>query len=148
MDTSDQASVSVGVADIPPRRMRTNDEKRRIVEEALVPGASVAAVARRHGLNANLLFGWRRLHKQGLLERSREPAVPMLPVQVTTPTLAADRRSTRVARSSAQPRRRPTTAPRSSGHIEIELPSGARVRIHGRVEPRALAEVLTALAAR
>ena len=38
------------------------------------------------------------------------------------------------------------TAPRSSGHIEIELPSGARVRVHGRVEPRALAEVLTALA--
>jgi hypothetical protein len=88
------------------------------------------------------------LHKQGLLERSREPAVPLLPVQVTTATLAADRRSTRVTRSSAQPRRRPVTAPCSSGHIEIELPSGTRVRIHGRVEPRALAEVLTALAAR
>jgi hypothetical protein len=40
------------------------------------------------------------------------------------------------------------TAPRSSGHIEIELPSGARLRVHGRVEPRALAEVLAALAAR
>ena len=148
MDTSDQASVSAGNADIPPRRMRTNDEKRRIVEEALAPGASVAAVARRHGLNANLLFGWRRLHKQGLLERSREPAVPLLPVQVTTPTVVAERRSTGVIRSSSRLRRRPLTAPRASGHIEIELPSGARVRVHGRVEPRALAEVLTALAAR
>jgi len=148
MDTSDQASVSVGVADIPPRRMRTNDEKRRIVEEALVPGASVAAVARRHGLNANLLFGWRRLHKLGLLERSREPAVPLLPVQVATPTVVTERRSGGATRSSSRPRRRPVTAPRSSGHIEIELPSGTRVRIHGRIEPRALAEVLTALAAR
>ena len=79
MDTSDQASVGADESDVPPRRMRTNEEKRRIVEEALVPGASVAAVARRHGVNANLLFGWRRLHKQGLLERSREPAVPLLP---------------------------------------------------------------------
>jgi transposase len=148
MDTSDQASVSIGAADIPPRRMRTNDEKRRIVEEALAPGASVAAVARRHGLNANLLFGWRRLHKQGLLERSREPAVPLLPVQVTTPTVMTERRSGGATRSSSRPRRRPVTAPRSSGHIEIELPSGALVRIHGRIEPRALAEVLTALVAR
>jgi transposase len=128
--------------------MRTNEEKRRIVEEALLPGASVAAVARRHGVNANLLFGWRRLHKQGLLERSREPAVPLLPVQVTTPTVVAERRSTGVLRSSSRLRRSPLTAPRASGHIEIELPSGARVRVYGRVELRALAEVLTALAAR
>ena len=148
MDTSDQASVGVGIADIPPRRMRTNEEKRRIVEEALVPGASVAAVARRHGVNANLLFGWRRLHQQGLLERSREPTVPLLPVQVTTPTVIAERRSASVTRASPRPRRGPVTAPRSSGHIEIELPSGARLRVHGRVEPRALVEVLTALAAR
>ena len=36
------------------RRTRSLDERKRIVEEALAPGASVAAVARRHGLNANL----------------------------------------------------------------------------------------------
>ena len=127
--------------------MRTNEEKRRIVEEALVPGASVAAVARRHGVNANLLFGWRRLHKQGLLERSREPAVPLLPVQVTTPTVVTERREQRRRLDPHRRlRRRPMAAPRSSGHIEIELPGGARVRVHGRVEPRALAEVLTALA--
>ena len=148
MDTSDQASVGVGESDIASRRMRTNEEKRRIVEEALVPGASVAAVARRHGVNANLLFGWRRLHKQGLLERSREPAVPLLPVQVTTPTVTTERRSTGVTRSTSRLRRRPLAAPRSSGHIEIELPCGAQVRVHGRVEPRTLAEVLTALATR
>ena len=148
MDTSDQASVGVGESDAPPRRMRTNDEKRRIVEEAMVPGASVAAVARRHGVNANLLFGWRRLHKQGLLERSREPTASLLPVQVTTPTVVTEPRSSGTTRSSSRPQRRPIAAQRSSGHIEIELPCGAQVRVHGRVEPRALAEVLTALAAR
>src|SRR4051794_41958832 len=42
------------------RRSWSADEKRRIVEESLRPGASVAVVARRHDLNANLLFTWRR----------------------------------------------------------------------------------------
>ena len=37
------------------RRTRSLDERKRIVEEALAPGVSVAAVARRHGLNANLV---------------------------------------------------------------------------------------------
>lgn len=148
MDTSDQASVGVDEADIPTWRMRTNEEKRRIVEEALVPGASVAAVARRHGVNANLLFGWRRLHKQGLLERSREPAVPLLPVQVTTPTVLPERRDDIATRSVPRRQRRAVESSHSSAHIEIELPSGARVRVHGRVESQVLAEVLTALTTR
>src|SRR3954451_17711623 len=42
------------------RRSWSADEKRRIVEESFRPGASVAVVARRHDLNANLLFTWRR----------------------------------------------------------------------------------------
>ncbi len=45
------------------RRMRrswADEEKRRIVGETLLPGASVAAVAQRHDINANLLFSWRR----------------------------------------------------------------------------------------
>src|SRR4029077_15755253 len=43
-----------------PRRSWSDDEKRRIVAETLCPGASVADTARRHGVNANLLFNWRR----------------------------------------------------------------------------------------
>jgi len=74
MDTSDQATVAT-----PTRRLlRTNEEKRRIVAEAMVPGASVAAVARKHGVNANLLFGWRRTdrpRKVGL-----RPGLPTWPV--------------------------------------------------------------------
>src|SRR5215475_8740735 len=42
------------------RRSWSRDEKRRIVEETFRPGASVADVARRHGLNANLVFNWRK----------------------------------------------------------------------------------------
>ena len=49
----------------PRRRFRTVEEKRRIVAEALEPYASVARVARTHGVNANQLFGWRRLYLRG-----------------------------------------------------------------------------------
>ena len=56
MDTSQQVAViprdkqgPVG----PVRQRRSIAEKRRIVEETLAPGASVARVARAHGVNAN-----------------------------------------------------------------------------------------------
>ena len=35
--------------------------------EASAPDASMAEVARRHGVNANLVFAWRRLQDRGLL---------------------------------------------------------------------------------
>src|SRR5258708_14802672 len=56
------------------RRTRSLDERKRIVVEALAPGASVAAVARRHGLNANLVFKWIRRSREGWRDRRREPA--------------------------------------------------------------------------
>ena len=49
------------------RRYRALEEKRRIVEETLSEGASVALVARTHGVNANLVFSWRRLYQAGRL---------------------------------------------------------------------------------
>jgi transposase len=55
------------------RRTRSLDERKRIVVEALAPGASVAAVARRHGLNANLIFKWIRRSREGWRDRRREP---------------------------------------------------------------------------
>jgi transposase-like protein len=49
------------------RRLWSDDEKRRIVAETLAPGASVSIVARRHDLNANMLFTWRRQIGAGAL---------------------------------------------------------------------------------
>jgi transposase len=51
------------------------------VEETLVEGASVARIARDHGVNANQLFGWRRLYLSGRLGESK-PAMKLLPVRV------------------------------------------------------------------
>src|SRR5690606_22585120 len=127
MDTS-QALVAAERS-APPRWYRTNAEKRRIVEEALRGEVSVAEVARRHGVNANQLFNWRKLYREGRLDRCREPAASatLVPVRV------APTRSSAVSRGD------------STSHIEIELPGEIRVRVHGRVDGQALAEVLVAL---
>ena len=50
---------------VPKRLRRSVAEKRRIVEETLVEGASVARVARAHGVNANQVFYWRKLYQAG-----------------------------------------------------------------------------------
>src|SRR2546429_9404759 len=79
MDTSTQ---SIQLRGRERRRFRTVEEKRRIVEEALEPGASVARVARAHGVNANQLFAWRRLYLQGQLEPANREAPGLLAVRV------------------------------------------------------------------
>jgi len=52
------------------RRYRTIAERRSIAEETLAPGASVSKIARAHGVNANQLFGWRKMYHEGLLSNA------------------------------------------------------------------------------
>jgi transposase len=82
----DGASTA-GLARRKNRQMRSAAEKLRIVEETLAPGASVALVAREHGVNANQVFQWRRLQLAGKLiekrsKRSTATAARLLPVHV------------------------------------------------------------------
>ena len=56
------------------RRARSLEERQRIVAEALAPGASVAAVARRHGLNANLDFQMDTAFARGLARSAARAA--------------------------------------------------------------------------
>jgi len=142
MDTSDQASV-VTQASKRNRRLRTNEEKRRIVEEATARGASVAAVARKHGVNANLVFGWVRLHRSGMLEQCREPAA-LVPVKIETPTVLPDPTSRTESTSAVKA----TSSRPSRGYVEVSLPGGVIVRVHGRVERDTLAGTLAVLRAR
>ena len=57
------------------RQRRSIAEKRRIVELAMLPGASVAGVARQHGVNANMVHYWRNLYRQGRLGESESSRV-------------------------------------------------------------------------
>lgn len=129
MDTSERAIVKRE----PQRRRRSLEEKRRIVEETLQSGASVARVARAHGVNANQVFGWRRLYQQGRLERGSSETPDLLPVRVIGATAMEAARSTGTRR-----RRTP------SGMIHVELPKG-QLRIAGRVDAEALRVVLEQL---
>jgi transposase len=52
------------------------------VEQTLEPGASVAGVARAHGLNANVVFHWRRLYGEGKLAVEPAQAMKLLPVSI------------------------------------------------------------------
>jgi transposase len=128
VDTSEQVRVREC-----KRRFRTVEEKRRIVEEALQPGASVARVARAHGVNANQLFGWRRLYQQGRLQAKVGETPGLLPVRVIGASV------TEAERSTAAPTRRTPY-----GMIHIELPKG-QLRIAGRVDAEALRVVLEKL---
>jgi transposase-like protein len=56
----DQADQATNPRAARQRRFWSAEEKRRMVAESFTPGASVSQVAQRYGVNANLLFTWRR----------------------------------------------------------------------------------------
>jgi transposase len=135
------------------RRTRSLDERKRIVEEALAPGASVAAVARRHGLNAHLVFKWIRRSREGWRDRRREPTkerpsavaapeaigpalvpVKLLELSATPPPAEVGAKPTRETRRTAR-----------RGAMEISLPNGAKVSREADVDAEALRRVLSAL---
>lgn len=149
MDTSPKRDIDEeGGAERATRRIRTLDEKLAILKEAGEPGASIAAVARKHGMNANLLFGWRRMQRRGLLEGQRHaPAVPLLPVKITTPTLTpSDPASGRVLRSRGSRTAPPDAAMDSC--VELHLPDGLRVRLYGQAQRTVLDRILEHLVRR
>jgi len=65
------------------RQRRSIAEKRKIVEQAMLPGASVAAVARQYGVNANMVHYWRNLYRQGRLGEKKNDSIRLLPVRIS-----------------------------------------------------------------
>ena len=107
-------------------------ERRRIVEETLEAGASVARVALKYGVNANQVFQWRRLHRDGKLGLVAERALKLLPVSVTEePELRKPEPS--------------QVEPARCGAIHIELPGKVRIMLDGNVDPAIVRAVLKSL---
>ena len=106
--------------------------ERSICFQTAAPGVSVAQVALRYAVNANLIFKWRRDPRYapdpaaapGLSEGSR-----CLPVEIIEAVKA------------------PSVVPVANGHIEIELAGGHRMRISGCYDPEALARLIRRLTA-
>lgn len=124
VDTQEQ-----GLAVKAPRkklRRRSIEERREIVEETLIAGASVSRVARRHDVNANQVFYWRKLYREGRLGGSKQ----LLAVEVSKDWSAA------VTEEASAP---------SSGTIEIKLAKGS-LRVFGSIDVSTLRLVLECLA--
>jgi transposase len=127
----DSAAIPTLPKTVETKRLRRSKlEKRRIVEATLAPGASVARVARAHGVNANQVFQWRRLYQRGLLEVEAATA-ELLPVRVSDPVEATVQRQ-RCSRTAC------------SGSIQVEVRK-ARLRIEGNADPQSLRMVLECL---
>src|SRR5690606_36325996 len=110
------------------RRLRSMEEKRRIVEEVLRGEESVAAIARRYEVNANLVFHWTRLHDEGLLE-SRTALVPV-----------------KILKKGSRPALPSRSA--SDDCVEIALGSDKCLRLRGELARELLDRLVTDLCAR
>ena len=119
------------------RRIRTLEEKLKILAEAAKPGASVALVARKHEVNANLVFAWRRLQRRGLLEERRH-APPLLPVNITEPTITPTSRSARAVKAGAADK----VATRLGSAVEVIVGEQFKIRLEGEAQRLVLARLL------
>jgi transposase len=124
------ANGSTVAQDRQTRRHRSKLERRQIVEETLAPGASVAVIAREHGVNANQVFHWRRLYRDGLLDSSK-PGSQFVPVRIIDAGPGEQGRAT-------------VTGERHSGTIDIQI-GGVRVRITGSADPECVRAALEQL---
>ena len=86
-EPAEQASTS-GLVDTTQSKRRQYSEalKRQMVAETQVPGASVSIVARRHDVNSNQLFQWRRQ----LLPEAAVESSAMVPVEIAAVVIAHD----------------------------------------------------------
>jgi transposase len=96
------------------RRRHSADLKALVLEQCAAPGASVAKVAMSHGVNLNIVHGWRKL------ARERDGAALSPPGPTTLPTKMATSLPQFLPVSMAQ-----TTSPPASVDIQIELRRGA-----------------------
>lgn len=123
-----------GTSGVRRRREHSSEFKRGLVARSLLPGASVSALALEAGINANLLFTWRRAHLAAVRESAvhAPPAPVLLPVTIETPA----------ERNCAAPP--PATSRAIAGTIEIDI-GGARVRLRGAIDEAAVRCVLQSL---
>lgn len=118
-----------------PRRRWSEEDRARILAEAMAPGAIASHVARRFGVSTGQFYTWRK----AMLLRSA-------PVGVTPVSPKAEFAEARLSGPNQKPST-PSQIP-PTGMMEITLPGGALVRVDTAVDGAALGRVLAALAAR
>ena len=123
--------ISVLAAGAAGRRRFSEEDKRRIVDEASQPGASVSRTARRYGIAARVLFRW----KEALRPKPKEPT--FAPVQITDAVPADEPPATQLSV--------PMIVERAAPGIEVELAGGKRVRFERDADPETVRRLITLL---
>lgn len=114
------------------KRLWSDDEKRSICEQTLTPGVSVAQVARRYSMNANLIFKWLKDARFAPMEGAALEGV-FLPVEIDGPPMeSAASAQNRSAADNLGPAA-------SAQRVDITLSDGRRILVEG---PTALSSVL------
>ena len=126
VDTSEQMTVEAA-SQVKKRQKRSVEEKRRIVEETLAAGASVARVARRHAVNANQVFYWRKKYREGRLGKGSSSK--LLPVTLSLSDSTCGK---------------PASWSSAVGSLEIKLSKGM-IRVAGNVDVVVLRTVIESL---
>lgn len=142
----------------PPRGRHSLGFKLQVIKESLVPGASVSVVARRHDVNANVVFRWRKEFRDGKYGNSAvSPRKGLADAGFIEVGVADDAGDVRLLPAPQKPDSenikaagpaRPAPAGaggKMPGLIEIETAGGVKLRLSGRVDDRALRAVLAAI---
>jgi transposase len=117
------------------RRRRAVSEKLEIVRLTMEPGASVAEIARAHGVNANQVFKWRRLFERGQLGDGAGRATALLPVAISAAIEAMPAPIEEAAGEQTS----------SGGAIHIELRGRANITAEAGADPALVRCVLESL---
>jgi transposase len=113
------------------RRIWSTEEKLRILAQSSAPGSSPALACRAHGISTGQFYTWRKQFRSGELTGFVPVSVMAEPPSQQAPALVRDELL-------------PTPAV-ASGLVEVELPSGVKLRISGEVEAMTLRRILLAL---
>ena len=130
------------ISTVERRRHWPDEEKLRILSEALEPGATVAAVADRNGVCRSLVYLWLRLARSGRLpgiSLTDPPATSFVPVRIEPPQPAPTKRS------STTPAASPANVRRRASLVEVTLGNGRTVKVDEAIDPAALARLVAAL---
>lgn len=138
LTTSDRGGEVLGRA-VPRRRVWHPEQKMAIVQESLGSATTPTEVARRYGISTGLLYTWRKqlltAATEGFMPCQVIDAAPAAPPALPLPDpLPAP--SKRAGASAALV---------ETGTIEVELASGARLRVTGAADAAVLRLVLDAL---
>jgi len=130
------------------RRRWSTEEKLQILIAALEPGASVTAVAERHGVTRNLIYQWMRLARErrlrGLALNARTEAT-FVPVQVAPEPVPSSPAVAAPVLPPPEPARSMAPHRRRSVSVEITLANGRVLKVDEGIDASALARIVAAL---